>query len=58
LEELCRYTRKEQAEIQQVFKYLRDQDVITIQDEKISEFRKNQAWDLLNEQLFFSERRG
>jgi len=57
VEELCRYTRKEPGEIQQVLKDLEDQDVITIRDGQISEFRKDRAWDLLNTQVFFTERR-
>jgi CRP-like cAMP-binding protein len=57
VEELCRYTRKEPGEIQQVLKALEDQDVITIRDGQISEFRKDRAWDLLNTQVFFTERR-
>jgi hypothetical protein len=36
---------------------LRDQGVITIRDGHISDFSKERAWALLNEQVFFSERR-
>jgi len=57
LEDLCRYTRKEPGEIQQTLKVLSDQNIITIRDGKITEFRKEMAWDLLNKQVFFSERR-
>ena len=57
LEELCRYTRKEPGEIQQVLRDLNARHIITIHDGKITEFRKEMVWDLLNEQVFFSERR-
>jgi CRP-like cAMP-binding protein len=57
LEDLCRYTRKEPGEIQQVLKVLSDQNIIAIRDGKITEFRKEMAWELLNKQVFFSERR-
>jgi membrane protein len=57
VEELARYTRKESGEIQQVLWDIRDHGVITIIDGKISAFSKERAWDLLNEQVFFSERR-
>jgi membrane protein len=57
LHELAMYTRKEPVEIQQVLWELRDQGVITIRDERISDFSKERAWELLNDQVFFSERR-
>jgi hypothetical protein len=57
LHELARYTRKEPVEIQQVLLELNDQGVITIRDGHISDFSKERAWALLNEQVFFSERR-
>jgi len=57
LHELASYTRKEPVEIQQVLSELRDQGVITIRDGHISDFSKERAWALLNEQVFFSERR-
>jgi hypothetical protein len=57
LYELSKYTRKEPVEIQQVLWELRDQGVITIRDGHISDFSKERAWALLNEQVFFSERR-
>ena len=55
--ELARYTRKDPVEIQQVLWELRDQGVITILDGHVSGFSKKRAWELLNEQVFFSERR-
>jgi hypothetical protein len=57
LDELARYTRKEPVEIQQVLWDLRDQGAITIRDGLVSDFSKDRAWELLNEQVFFSERR-
>jgi len=57
LHELAMYTRKEPVEIQQVLWELRDQGVITILDGHISHFSKECAWELLNDQAFFSERR-
>jgi len=57
LYELARYTRKEAVEIQQVLWELRDQGVITIRDGHISYFGRERAWELLNDQVFFSERR-
>ncbi len=57
LEDLCRYTRKEPGEIQQVLKELSDQHIITIHDGNVMEFRKELVWDLLNKEIFFSERR-
>jgi CRP-like cAMP-binding protein len=57
LDELARYNRKEPIEIQQVLWDLRDQGVITILDGHVSDFSKERAWELLNEQVFFSERR-
>jgi membrane protein len=57
LDELARHTRKEPIEIQQILWDLRDQGVITILDGHVSDFSKERAWELLNEQVFFSERR-
>jgi hypothetical protein len=57
LHELAKYTRKEPVELQQVLWELRDQGVITIRDGHISDFSKERAWELLNDQVFFSERR-
>jgi len=57
LDELAKYTRKEPIEIQHVLWDLRDQGVITIRDGHVSEFSKERAWEFLNEQVFFSERR-
>jgi CRP-like cAMP-binding protein len=57
LYELARYTRKEPVEIQQVLWELRDQGVITIMDGHISDFSKECAWEMLNDQVFFAERR-
>jgi membrane protein len=57
LDELARYARKEPVEIQQVLWDLRDQGVITIRDGHVSDFSKERAWELLNDQVLFSERR-
>lgn len=57
LEDLARCVRKQPAEIQQVLWDLRDHGIITISEGKISQFREERAWDLLNEQVFFPERR-
>jgi len=57
LEDLARCIRKQPGEIQQVLWDLRDHGIITISDGRISEFREERAWDLLNEHVFFSERR-
>ncbi len=57
LDELARFTRKELVEIQHVLWELRDQGVITTRDGHVSDFSKERAWDLLNDQIFFSERR-
>jgi CRP-like cAMP-binding protein len=55
--ELARYTRKEPVEIQQLIRDLRDQGVITIRDGRVSDFSKERAWELLNKQVFSSDRR-
>ncbi len=57
LHELAMYTRKEPVEIQQVLWDLRDQGVVAIEDGHVSDFSKERAWELLNDQVFFSERR-
>lgn len=57
LDELARYTRKDPFEIQQVLWELRNQGIITIRDGSVSEFSKERAWEFLNEQVFFPERR-
>jgi len=57
LEDLSGYTRKDPAEIQQILWDLKDKGVITIIDGKISEFSKERAWNFLNDQVFFPERR-
>jgi membrane protein len=57
LEDLARCMRKHPVEIQQVLWDLRDHGIITISGGKISQFREERAWDLLNEQIFYPERR-
>jgi membrane protein len=57
LDELARFARKELVEIQQVLWDLRDHGVITTRDGHVSDFSKERAWELLNDQVFFSERR-
>jgi CRP-like cAMP-binding protein len=57
LEDLAAYTWKEPVEIQQILWDLKDKGVITIKDGKISEFSKERAWNFLNDQVFFPERR-
>jgi membrane protein len=55
--DLTGFTRKEPDDIQQVLKDLSDQGVLRIQDGHIVEFFKDRAWDLINRQIFFPERR-
>ena len=57
LEDLARCMRKHPVEIQQVLWDLRDHGIITISEGKISQFREERAWDVLNEHVFFTERR-
>jgi membrane protein len=57
LDELTRYTRKDPFEIQQVLWDLQDQGVIAIREGRVSDFSKERAWELLNKQIFFPERR-
>ncbi|HVO65874.1 MAG TPA: YhjD/YihY/BrkB family envelope integrity protein [Syntrophales bacterium] len=57
LDDLARYTRKDPFEIQQVLWDLRNQGVIDIKDGRVSDFNKERAWELLNEQVFFPDRR-
>jgi membrane protein len=57
IDELAKYSRKEPVEIQQVLWDLRNQGVVAIRDGRVSDFSKERAWELLNDQVFFSERR-
>ncbi|MGZ3580153.1 MAG: Crp/Fnr family transcriptional regulator, partial [Syntrophales bacterium] len=57
LDELARYARKEPVEIQKVLWDLRDQGVITVRDRHVADFSKERAWELLNDQVLFAERR-
>ena len=57
LRDLTGQTRKEAGEIQQVLKDLSKQGILRIQDGRIVEFSKDRAWDLVNHQIFFPDRR-
>jgi CRP-like cAMP-binding protein len=51
LAELARYTGKDQAEIVEVLAELANQGVLTMQDNRVTGFSKEQAWNLWSRQL-------
>jgi DNA-binding MarR family transcriptional regulator len=50
--ELAGYTGKEPADIQEVLKELSDEGVLAVQNEKVTAFIKEKAWNLLSKHVF------
>ena len=50
--ELAEYTGKEPADIHEVLKWLRDEGVLMIRNDRVSAFVKEQAWHLLSRHVF------
>ena len=50
--ELAEYTGKEPADIHEVLKWLRDEGVLLIRNDRVSAFVKEQAWHLLSRHVF------
>lgn len=50
--ELAGYTGKDPADIDEIFRDLRDEGVIRMQDGRVTAFVKERAWDLLSRHVF------
>jgi predicted transcriptional regulator len=50
--ELAGYTGKEPADIHEVLKDLSDEGVLAVQNDKVTAFIKEKAWNLLSKRIF------